>query len=1110
MANISQTYSGDFTSFISGKLLNAAGMAKGESNRREENNLQKAKPGSLFARALQSEFGGDLYNRTLGNFDPRKSAEETNRSSSKEGRYTAQFKDTPSKTKSDLEEAEKELLKDDDSIPVKNVDAREHISKIIGVGLDVKLIQADARIQKVSNQVSSVQDTVVQTQKLLVDQTELLGAKFDTILDIFSGQLAYQQKISDEAEVRRRETELEQEKDLSTTKKIESIGASKKQNNLFTGILGDLIKKILRKKTKGLSNLLLGALKGKSAPIRSIIGSFVKAVFQGKNPLGKTALIRKVDKKFKRGLVLGLKQFSDYGKGNADQIADRLIKDPKGSAALADFAKASAGQGFRTDAKMGTAASQQRNMLEEMLGKPPEDNLKAPRKITKKGKKSAVKTTAKKFQQNISTKAGVKATNKAAEKLTGKVAEKSARKSLKFIPGIGTGISIIEAGYRASQGDTTGALLSLGSAIPFVGWGFVAADIARDLGYDPMNTLPANQQYEKGTNLTKPGLGNLHGTEAILGKKDRSDMLSSYQQAIDQVGSTLVSSSVSFADAVGMGGEVKSHLKSTGLTFDIVNIPVSTNIGRGSKSGPLSSLENSFNRDIFARVGDKEEVLEDRIEDAEDTDNQEQPDPQNNGGQRRRPSTTLPNGSYASGTWIGSPGDDDGQQTGLNMNLPGGIGTPIYAPVDLIYRSIGTDGKPAVGLDGTPDALGPSGSGFGYYGAYYFEKDGREYEVLMGHFRDLPYKGSSEGEKIPKGTLLGYQGASGRSVSNTDGVYPHISLHVNGIGHLAGNDVLRWFANGLASGKASSGPGAPGYGNGGDRDKAFHELAKDEALSSLTPGVNDFVKPGGRSVISNTPWDSITDDTMLYVYADSEGVPTIGYGSAAMRGITFKSSPITVRQAKAWLRDDINRISTGLSENIKWWDSLTDSQRAGLIMFEYNAGEGNSYISSKGYPSLVRALEEGNIRAAIEEIQRTGPAQSRIDVEQELLRSGPQQIVGPKKVGPKIVGEGKVGSGIPFFPDLTIMKGVQDGLKSNRERERNSELLKLFPVLNNKSKDLQSNSSLVEDMEESFVMQQVYIVNNTIATTSLPPVITSSGRSKDNYVEQYRMAVLGA
>ena len=178
-----------------------------------------------------------------------------------------------------------------------------------------------------------------------------------------------------------------------------------------------------------------------------------------------------------------------------------------------------------------------------------------------------------------------------------------------------------------------------------------------------------------------------------------------------------------------------------------------------------------------------------------------------NGGMRSQftgPYNSGKTGSFASGAYIGNPGDTDGEQTGLNMNLPGGIGTPIYAPFDLIYRLKGTDGNPSVGLQGTPDALGPSGRGFGFYGAYRYMKNGKEYEVLMGHFRDLPFKGSKEGEIIKKGTLLGYQGASGRSVSRTNGVYPHISLHVNGIGFRASNSELVDVADSIRTGKSSS------------------------------------------------------------------------------------------------------------------------------------------------------------------------------------------------------------------------------------------------------------------------------------------------------------------
>jgi len=165
------------------------------------------------------------------------------------------------------------------------------------------------------------------------------------------------------------------------------------------------------------------------------------------------------------------------------------------------------------------------------------------------------------------------------------------------------------------------------------------------------------------------------------------------------------------------------------------------------------------------------------------------------------------NGKYAeSDFYVGPTGDTDGQQTGLNMHLPGGIGAPIYAPVDLTYVSKGTDGNPSVGLQGTADVRGPSGNGFGYYASYRFMKDGKNYEVLMGHLSNMGYVGTKEYQLIPKGTLIGYQGASGRSVrgDGSNKPYAHISLHVNGIGFTASNSILIWFANSLRGGGQST------------------------------------------------------------------------------------------------------------------------------------------------------------------------------------------------------------------------------------------------------------------------------------------------------------------
>ena len=94
----------------------------------------------------------------------------------------------------------------------------------------------------------------------------------------------------------------------------------------------------------------------------------------------------------------------------------------------------------------------------------------------------------------------------------------------------------------------------------------------------------------------------------------------------------------------------------------------------------------------------------------------------------------------------------------------------------------------------------------------------------------MPYKGNKDGDTIPKGTLLGYQGASGRSVSSDGGVYPHISLHLNGVGFRASNQELVNFANSLRSSggtkpiKSTSGSNKSGLASfyGGPYDKQWH------------------------------------------------------------------------------------------------------------------------------------------------------------------------------------------------------------------------------------------------------------------------------------------------
>lgn len=1132
MSNITKTYSGDFSSFIAGKLLNAAGMAKGEKERRETENLEKARPGSLFVKALQSEFGGDLYNRTLGNFDPRKSAGETDRKSSREKRYQAQFGELKKTPKSDLDDAEKELLKDDDSIPVKDVGSRENISKILGVGLHTKVLLADARVTGLSNDVGAINDNLVNTQKLIYDQNEMIGSKFDQILEIYSGQKDYQKKIADKAEVQRRETELEAEKDLSATRKLQSTVATKKGPDILGSILGVAADMLRGKKGGKIFSSLLNALKNtksKTDKVRALAN--VARLLIGA----------------RRDTVRGRAAFN-FGKGVYDRLRTDTLEEAIGlskprtrTEKLKEIAtNKPARSPINLDVKgpvrnwdassmmmqsttLATISPMDKEILSAVLDTDVE-NL--PSVLSKPGVSEKLKqaaadgiidssdiprlqknadalvksvkppspATSRRMASEVTEKLGTTGGAQLLESAGKKGSSKLLGKAGKFVPGLGTGVSLAEAGYRFSQGDITGGILSLGSAIPILGWGFTAIDIARDLGYNPMG-LPEAPQYERGTDLTKPGMGVLHGTELRVTSKDREDMLGSYKDAIDQIGSTLVSSAVSLGDVSGFGQEVKSELKKSGLQYDIVNIPLSTNIGKGSLS---QSLVSDLTPDIPGVSGKRTSDSND--EETEETNPNENPPPNPNPSPNPLPVESDPL-TTPSGVII-----DETKE-------PGGDFTPAGSNNRVIYEGEVVE----IGHQYNPNGEGGDGRKGAGYGTYVVVRSSHpEYGEFDGLYAHFPGKDSivvKPGQKVKRGDILGPMATAAQFADpNTrpivgSGTGPHTSLDFLKVNSNAKHPYWRQLTNGIDPNFKTE--PSEGEGGSGERATAFHELSKDEALSSLTPGVNDYVKPGGRSVISNTPWESITDDTLLHVYADSEGVPTIGYGSAAMRGINFGTRPITVRQARAWLKDDISRISSNLSKNIKWWNSMTSNQRAGLIMFEYNAGEGNSYISSKGYPSLVRQLEAGNIRAAIPEIQREGPGQSRINLEQDLLRSGPQQIVGPKIVGPKIVGEGKVGSGIPFFPDLTIMKGIQDGLQRSNEREKNSELLKLLPMLDNKPDNLRSSSQLMEDMEEQ-VIQQVYVVNNVVASSPPPPIITSSGRSSTDYVDQYRMAVLGA
>lgn len=189
--------------------------------------------------------------------------------------------------------------------------------------------------------------------------------------------------------------------------------------------------------------------------------------------------------------------------------------------------------------------------------------------------------------------------------------------------------------------------------------------------------------------------------------------------------------------------------------------------------------------------------------------------------------------------------------------------------------------------------------------------------------------------------------------------------------------------------------GLIGLTNGGAIGLASNLIKKEEALSSLTPGKNDYIMPGGISTLSNTPWSKINPETVLHSYLDTKNVPTIGWGSIYYDGMDRGTKPvrmgdkITKERADRLLNDNISKIASTYSKKMRHWSKMSPNQQASVISIGYNAG---LYAPIGAYPKLTAALESGNMNLAAQEVQRSGPSAYRIAEERKLMRSGPLDL----------------------------------------------------------------------------------------------------------------------
>jgi GH24 family phage-related lysozyme (muramidase) len=189
------------------------------------------------------------------------------------------------------------------------------------------------------------------------------------------------------------------------------------------------------------------------------------------------------------------------------------------------------------------------------------------------------------------------------------------------------------------------------------------------------------------------------------------------------------------------------------------------------------------------------------------------------------------------------------------------------------------------------------------------------------------------------------------------------------------------------------GPAGLYAAGGGAIGQASNLIMNEEALSSLSAGTNDYVVPGGKSVMSGMDWSKIKPQTTLHAYPDSRGIPTIGWGSTFYDKLTQGIKPVklgdTITKGKAdqILSSHIGQISSLYSRKMKNWKNMSAGQQAAILSIGYNAGPS---APLGAYPKLSAALASGNMPLAAQNAIRSGPSAARIRNEQRLLLSGPK------------------------------------------------------------------------------------------------------------------------
>ena len=518
------------------------------------------------------------------------------------------------------QEAVKLKKEDSESIPVKDKDLRETIVSIFGP-LEGKFLQTEGRIDNLSGKVTAVAGGIADTQKLIINQNQILEDKFDQMFSIIGDRSAIAKQKEAEGKYKQLSLDLSKGLDLSGT-----FGTSKTSGGGSFGIAGKLLSTLLGNRwtaqlaaqisrsliPKGLRSR--GRLLRKSLlPIRKLTrgltrpGSFVARrliqpfAFHSAKQGGKigskvvgeafgSILLRRGIRSIWRDIFLGNK--------SAEEIAKNIIRiqeAKKGKAVVRTSGKVIKKKLSKTAVKSGAKATV-RKSTPKVLKRTIQDGvflraLSNPR-----------------VQAEIVQKIGVEG----AEKIGIKLAAGAGKGAF---PLIGTGYAVIEGLVRLAMGDSAGMLLSFGSGIPAAGWGFAIIDILRDIDKDayvahikPNLPVPSDSniaaffqqalgispdQYERGNVNLKPS--KLGGNSSTI-------------DAISQ----LLGVSRAYGEATGFEGEIQQEISNMGLgsfpiprtnySFDVGSVRSLTAVGGDKGQREIKELKMSRKREELDRA----------------------------------------------------------------------------------------------------------------------------------------------------------------------------------------------------------------------------------------------------------------------------------------------------------------------------------------------------------------------------------------------------------------------------------------------------------------------------------------------------------------------------